>query len=75
MFLNKGDNMEFVPVKSENIKSYFYDGKNLYIIFQNDAKYVFYLVPKAVMDEFIEAPSKGSYFSKNIKKMYSYQKL
>lgn len=67
--------MEFTNVVSSNIESYCYENGNLYIKFIKGGIYKYENVPDSVVSEFVNAESKGSYFSKNIKKSYNYSKV
>lgn len=64
-----------IEVKSSHMKKVGYDpGKGvLQILFNNDALYRYYPVPKTEYERFIEAPSLGHYFSKWIKTNHNYK--
>jgi hypothetical protein len=64
-------------VKSSNVKQIGYDknSKQLRVQFTNGGLFQYKEVPNEVNDELINAKSIGSYFSKNIRNVYSCVKL
>lgn len=67
--------MNMIPVRSSNLESVGYDGRNLYIRFLNGGLYRYINVPKNVYSELLSAPSKGVYLTRFVKGKYPYQKL
>lgn len=64
-------------VKSSNIAAAGYDSffSVLTIEFVNGAIYRYYHVPAYIYTEFLDAPSKGRYFSQCIKDKFTYDKI
>ncbi len=58
---------------SSNIHSFGYmlESKELHVIFKHGGHYVFFDVPRTRFISMINADSRGSYFSKNIKQKFS----
>ncbi|MGA2220565.1 MAG: KTSC domain-containing protein [Verrucomicrobiia bacterium] len=69
--------MERIPVQSSNIASVGYDadGQTLEVEFLHGGVYQYFGVPQAAFDDFMNAPSKGSYFQQNIRNAYSCSKV
>jgi hypothetical protein len=69
--------MEMVAVKSSNVKSVGYDSssKILVIEFFGGGVYQYFEVPADVHADFMEAPSKGKFFSQHIKNYFKYAKV
>lgn len=67
--------MTRTPVSSSNVHSVGYEHGVLEVEFKNHTVYRFRGVPAATHEEFMKAPSKGSYFSKNIKNNFPTDKL
>lgn len=65
---------DWVDVNSSNINKIAYDESNteLLIEFTGGNQYYYTLVPKHLFEEFLNAPSKGEFFHRIIKKDYSY---
>ena len=63
---------EMVPVDSSSIDLVGYDEETqeLYIQFSSGSTYVYDAVSAYTFDEFLNAPSKGSYFNREIKPNY-----
>lgn len=64
-------------VDSTNIEAIGYDSDSmeLHIRFLNTgATYIYSNVPEAVFEELMSADSKGSYFNRNIKPTYKFEK-
>ncbi len=61
--------MKMVPVESTAIESigYSQDSSSLTVIFRDGHVYEFHLVPRHVFEEFVHAPSKGSFFNEKLK--------
>lgn len=68
--------MERIPVQSSNLVSVGYDAQTsmLEIEFKNGT-YQYDAVPESVYEELLNSPSKGQYFSQNIKEKYAFRKL
>lgn len=64
---------EMIYVDSSNIEAIGYDPstKELHVQFLKSGLYVYPDVPQEVFDEFLNADSKGSYFNRNIKPVYT----
>lgn len=69
--------MERISVSSSNIRSIGYDAEKLLleIEFHSKAVYQYSNVPILVFENLKSAISHGSYFSKNIKDVYTYRKV
>lgn len=67
--------MEYVV--STNLSRIGYEASNLelHVEFTNGTTYAYAQVPEFVYSELMAAPSKGSYFNRNIKDVYPYSKL
>ena len=65
--------IEMTYVDSSNIQSIGYDtaAMELHIQFLKTGLYVYREVPKEVFDELLNSDSKGSYFNRNIKNVYT----
>ncbi|MEZ4823926.1 MAG: KTSC domain-containing protein [Ignavibacteria bacterium] len=68
---------EMIPVSSSNIESIGYDEQNeqVYIRFLNGSLYVYKGVPKHEHRNLMNAPSHGTYLSRNIKNVYPYERI
>lgn len=64
-------------VKSSNLDWIAYDKeeKMLYIQFKSGGLYVYYNVPEKIVDDLLNAGSKGRYHAVKIKYNYEYKKL
>ena len=64
-------------VRSTNILSVGYEAESaiLEIEFRNGGLYKYLNVPQTVYDEFMAAPSHGSYFHRHIKNRYKWVKI
>ena len=51
------------------------DSNILEVVFHNDRAYRYFMVPRRVYEELIEADSIGRYFSLNVKDCYSCERL
>jgi hypothetical protein len=51
------------------------DDEQLFIVFQNEAQYVYLGIDKKTYEEFCNAESVGSYFGKNLRGKYDYAKI
>lgn len=63
------------PVKSSHIVDIEYNGKNLFVTFNNGSRYEYYDVPEQVANPIIKSPSKGKYMWANIRDQYKYRKM
>jgi len=66
---------DWVYVDSSNIEAVRYLNGELQVRFLNGSSYAYSDVPQDIYDEFVNAPSKGSYLNRMIKGVYSYQKI
>lgn len=64
---------DMIFVDSSNIEQVGYDpaAEELHIVFVKTGLYIFFGVPQFVYDELLAADSKGSYFNRNIKPVYT----
>ncbi len=62
-------------VVSSNIAKAGYDDDTLYLLFNSGIAYKYHTVPKAQYLALVKAESVGSFFYKNIRGAYSYEKL
>lgn len=69
--------MDMVQVSSSNILSIGYDAatETLRVEFQSGAVYEYKALPQAVYDELMHAGSHGTYFNRNIRNSYAYEKI
>lgn len=69
--------MRRINVESSNLKSVGYNEENeiLEIEFLHGGLYKYYDVPESEYNALMNASSHGSYFSRNIKNRYRYQKI
>ena len=67
---------EMVYVDSVSIEAVGYDGdsQELHVKFVSGETYVYSDVPSNVFDAFVSAPSKGSFFNREIKPAYRFTK-
>lgn len=68
---------KMVDVVSSNIKAIGFDElKNeLTVEFNSGSKYVYESVPVSIYETFLEAESKGKYFHRNVRNVYSYSRV
>jgi lysyl-tRNA synthetase class 2 len=61
-------------VDSTNIEKILYDEENqdLHVQFISGELYIYHQVSEMVYHDFLEAPSKGSYFNREIKSVYQF---
>ena len=66
-----------IPVTSSNLATvgYLADTSILEIEFRSGAIYRYYGVPDTEYQHFMESPSLGSYFHKNIRNSYKYKRV
>lgn len=67
--------MNRIKVKSSNIHSIGLENKILEIKFHNNTIYRFSNVPEKIFINFLESKSKGKFFHKFIKKIYSERRI
>lgn len=69
--------IEMVPVSSSNLESVGYDSstQTMKIRFLNGSEYVFLNIPPLEFESLIQASSIGSYFNRNIRNSYPYEKI
>lgn len=65
-----------IYVDSSNVEAVGYDETEmqLHVQFLSGSLYVYFDVPKEVFDDFMAAPSKGSFLNRVIKGVYHYEK-
>ena len=68
---------EMQPVSSSNVDSVGYDEntETLYVQFLNGTIYEYKNVPIMVFEQLLSSPSIGSYMHRNIKGIFSYQRI
>jgi len=68
--------IEMRNVKSSNLNAVGYDGKTntMHVRFQNGNSYTYHDVPEQVFEALCNARSCGSYFHKNVRDVYSYER-
>lgn len=68
--------LEMIFVDSSNIEAVGYDddSQELHVQFLGGGCYVYHQVPRQIFDEFINAPSKGSFLNREIKNVYQFTK-
>lgn len=70
---------DWVYVDSSNIEAVRYlseaNPRELQVRFLNGSTYSYSDVPEEIYEEFLNAPSKGSYLNRMIKGVYNYQKI
>jgi hypothetical protein len=62
-------------VESSNIDSIGWEDDILEVTFLSGSTYEYYDVPEEVFEEMLDASSKGQYLARNIKGVYSYNKI
>lgn len=72
-------NIQWRKVESSNLEAIAYDadGKRLMIRFKSSpaAHYVYFKVEQSVVTQMLKAPSIGSFFAKEIKPAYEFEKV
>ena len=70
-------NVKMTAVDSTNLASVEYDkeAQKLYVEFLSGSTYVYFNLDESVYRGLMNAPSKGTYFSQNIKGVYAFNKL
>jgi hypothetical protein len=69
--------MSEIPLPSSFLAGFAYDpeSQQLRLRFQTGERYVYGMVPAAVVHAFMEAPSHGEYFNLSIRKCFPYRRL
>ena len=69
--------IDWIEVESSNIAAIGSEvgNPNLYVRFTSEAEYVYYDVGEDVVQEFLDAESKGKYLNEHIKGVYEYRRL
>lgn len=62
-------------VVSSNIAEVGWEDEILTVEFLSGAQYEYYDCPEEIFNEFLEAPSKGRFFWRNIRGIYRYRKI
>lgn len=67
----------FIPVTSSNIQGYYYLAKikRLLITFTSGDTYSYDDIEQSLVTDFINAPSKGTFFSSSIRNKFSFLKV
>lgn len=66
---------EMIYVDSSNIEAIGYDGTGeLHVQFLSGGYYIYHDVPRETFDELLYAPSKGSYFNREVRNVYRFTK-
>jgi hypothetical protein len=71
------ENLSFNEVSSGTLHSYSFDPETsiLYMAFKKGSVYKYTGVDESVIEDFNEAPSKGSFFNKFIARAYEYKRV
>lgn len=73
--------IQWTPVESSNVAAIGYENHDdelkaeLYVRFKSGLEYVYHDVPAGVVQEFLDADSKGKYLNEHIKGAYAYEKI
>ena len=73
--------IEWIEVESSNIAAIGYEGNDknlkteLHVQFENNSEYVYKDVPADIVQEFLDADSKGKYLNQNIILVYDYERV
>lgn len=67
---------DMIYVDSSNIEAIGYDdeAQELHVQFLSGETYIYHGVPREIFDDMVNAPSKGSYFNREVKGVYEYAK-
>jgi hypothetical protein len=70
-------NVEMIGVSSSNVGAIGYDedSQTLYVKFLNNSLYIYKGVPIVEFEGLKNAPSVGSYLHRNIKNLFSYERI
>lgn len=68
---------QMIPVQSSNVASLGYDEttQTAYVQFLNGTIYMYKGVTKVEFESLMNAPSIGSYFNRNFKNIYPYERI
>jgi len=66
--------MIFVDSSSLEAVGYDSDSQELHVRFWAGTVYIYYEVPQQVVDAFMSAPSKGSFYNRDIRNVYRFSK-
>jgi len=74
---NRGADLKRSRVVSSTIRSIGYDRRTavLEIEFADGDLYKYFMVPRLTYQAFLEAPSKGRFFSESVRDRYQFQRL
>lgn len=69
--------VEMIPVSSSNIAALGYDKDDeiVHVQFLNGSTYIYKGVPDFEFEQLKTAPSIGSYFNRNFKNVYAYERI
>lgn len=67
--------MQRTPVRSSNVQSIGYESGVLEIQFHNGGIYQYFDVPAQIHQALMSAPSKGQFFTQNIRGTYRYARV
>jgi len=67
---------EMIYVDSSNVEAIGYDEavQELHVQFLSGGRYIYHDVPREVFDDFVYAPSKGSFLNREVKGLYQFTK-
>jgi hypothetical protein len=67
---------EMIYVDSSNVEAIGYDDntQELHVQFLSGGYYIYHNVPRAIFDELMYAPSKGSFLNREVKGVYQFTK-
>jgi len=66
---------EMIQVSSSNISAVGYENEIVYVRFLNGSTYMYKGVPDFEFENLKNAPSVGSYFNRNFKNVYPYERI
>ena len=67
---------DMISVVSSNVEAIGYDdnAEELHVQFVSGEGYVYHDVPRAIFDALMDAPSKGGFLNKEVKRIYRFTK-
>jgi len=67
---------EMIFVDSTNVQAIGYDDatQDLHVQFVDGGSYIYHQVPRNIFDAFMGAPSKGSFFNREVRGIYQFTK-
>ena len=67
---------EMIFVDSSNVEAIGYDDntRELHVQFLSGGYYIYHDVPREIFDELMNAPSKGSFLNREVKRVYQFVK-